>query len=271
MFRSLLLLLTLLLPCSPLLADSTKSSEQLGKTEQSAKKVKVLLITGVEYPGHPWKETAPQIAAQLASCPQIEVVLEPDFNVLCRRDIFNYDVLFLNFKNYDPLENDELALDHLEEFVQKGGGLVVFHFAIGMFENHKDRVAQILGRSYDPTLPPHDPYGKFIVRCNTEHPMTQNIGSFRIADELYTCLGIGTEPIEVIAESTSKVTKQPTSMGHLYKRGKGQVFTTVLGHDRKSLECEGFTTLLRNAVLWVGNAEIPKEPSPVVPPVPPLP
>jgi hypothetical protein len=42
-------------------------------------RVKVLLITGIEY--HNWRETAPQIAKQLGSCPDIEVRLDANFNV----------------------------------------------------------------------------------------------------------------------------------------------------------------------------------------------
>jgi hypothetical protein len=40
----------------------------------------------IEY--HNWRETAPQIAKQLTSCPTIEVTLETNFNVLCSDRIF---------------------------------------------------------------------------------------------------------------------------------------------------------------------------------------
>ena len=66
-------------------------------TSSANKRVKVLLVTGIEY--HNWRETAPQIAKQLASCPDIEVTLETNFNVLCSDEIFKYDVLFFNFWN----------------------------------------------------------------------------------------------------------------------------------------------------------------------------
>ncbi|MCL2349828.1 MAG: hypothetical protein FWC50_16380, partial [Planctomycetaceae bacterium] len=60
-------------------------------------KVKVLVVTGIEY--HVWQETAPQIAKQLASCPELDVKLEPDYNILCTDKIFDYDVIFFNFCN----------------------------------------------------------------------------------------------------------------------------------------------------------------------------
>jgi hypothetical protein len=78
------------------------------------KRVKVLLVTGIEF--HNWRETAPQIAKQLTSCPEIEVKLETNFNVLCSDDIFKYDVLFFDFwnsKDDSPSLDDDLALSNI--------------------------------------------------------------------------------------------------------------------------------------------------------------
>ena len=91
-----------------------------------SKRVKVLLVTGIEY--HNWRETAPQIAKQLTACPDIEVRLDTNFNVLCSDEIFKYDVLFFNFWNSrddSPSLDDDLALSNMEKFLESGKGIVI--------------------------------------------------------------------------------------------------------------------------------------------------
>jgi len=242
------------------------------ENEEQGRKLKVLVVTGCEYEGHPWHQTAPHVGKILNNCPEIEAKVEPNFNVLCTDEIFNYDVMFFNFKNYDPLADDELAIANIEKFVRQGGGIVILHFGIGIFENHKDRVEKIIGPVYDPSLPPHDPYREFEVKImDLKHPITKSMNNFTISDELYTCLGASSEPIEILAVGDSQVVKKAESLAHLHKYGQGYVFTTTLGHNLKSFESEGFVTLLRNAVLWLGHREVPAEPAQVLPPAPPLP
>ncbi|MCL2348488.1 MAG: ThuA domain-containing protein [Planctomycetaceae bacterium] len=235
-------------------------------------KVKVLVVTGIEY--HVWQETAPQIAKQLASCPELDVKLEPDYNILCTDRIFDYDVIFFNFCNlreYADTKDDKQAIDNIEKFLRSGKGIVIYHFAIGMFEKNADRIMPLIGRFYDRDLPPHDPFGNFEVNIvDKEHPITKNIPNFKIDDELYTC-ATGDLPIHVLAEATSVNLKKNFPMAFLHKYGEGYAFTTVLGHDLRTLQSEEFVTLLRNAVLWLGKKEVPKEPAQVVSPATPLP
>lgn len=235
-------------------------------------RVKVLLVTGIEY--HNWRETAPQIAKQLGLCPGIEVTLETNFNILCSDTILDYDVLFFNFwnsKDDSPSLDDDLALRNLEKFLDRGKGIVVYHLAIGIFETHKDRVERIIGRVYDRSLPPHDPFREFPVRIvKRDHPIMRSVSDFKIHDELYTCFALEGQPIEVLADATSIQVKKPFPMAYLYRHGKGHVFTTVLGHDRQSLRSREFVTMLRNAVLWLGHAEAPATPAKVAPPARPI-
>ncbi len=235
-------------------------------------RVKVLLVTGIEF--HNWRETAPQIAKQLTSCPDIEVTLETNFNVLCSDEIFDYDVLFFNFWNSrddSPSLDDDLALSNMEKFLDSGKGIVVYHLAIGVFETHKDRVERIIGRVYDRSLPPHDPFREFEVNIvKRDHPIMRSIADFKIPDELYTCFALEGRPIEVLAEAKSINVKKAFHMAHLHKYGKGHVFTTVLGHDLRALRSQEFVTILRNAVLWLGHKEVPAAPAKVVSPSKPI-
>jgi len=242
---------------------------------EQGKKVKVLVVTGVEY--HAWRETAPQIARQLASCPDLNVQLEPDYNILCTDKIFAYDVIFFNFANtvdlnpYEETKDDDLAIDNIAKFLQSGKGIIIFHLAIGMFEKRTDRVLPLIGRNYDRHLPPHDPFQNFEVSIvDKEHPITKHIPNFKIDDELYTCMA-GDLPIHVLAEAVSANLKTKYPMAYLHKYGDGHAFTTVLGHDLRALQSPEFVTMLRNAVLWLGKKPVPAGLEKVVPAGQPLP
>ncbi len=238
----------------------------------ATKPVKVLVVTGIEY--HAWRETAPQIAKQLASCKDLDVRLEPDYNILCTDKIFDYDVIFFNFCNlreYEDTPDDNLALDNIEKFLKQGKGIILYHLAIGMFEKHSDRVLKMTGRNYDRDVQGHDPFREFEVRIiDKTHPITKHIPDFTLPDELYTCLG-GDLPIHVLAESESITLKEPFPMAYLYEYGGGNVFTTVLGHDLQALQSPELATLLRNAALWLGKKEVPTDLMKVVPPAKPIP
>jgi type 1 glutamine amidotransferase len=189
-FRLLIVVLLSGVACGALrAAEPTASSAH--------QRVKVLLVTGIEF--HNWRETAPQIAKQLALCPGIEVTLETNFNVLCSDKIFEYDVLFFNFWNSrddNPSLDDDLALSNIEKFLDRGKGIVVYHLAIGIFETHKDRVERIIGRVYDRSLPPHDAFREFPVRIvKRDHPIMKSVPDFKIQDELYTCFALEGRPI----------------------------------------------------------------------------
>ena len=233
------------------------------------KKVKVLVVTGIEY--HAWRETAPQIARQLAACPDLDVRLEPDYNILCTDKIFAYDVIFFNFANivdlnpYEETKDDDLAIDNIAKFLKSGKGIILFHLAIGMFEKRTARVLPLIGRNYDRALHPHDPFQNFEVSIvDKEHPITKHIPNFKIDDELYTCMA-GDLPIHVLAEATSTALKTKFPMAYLHKYGDGYAFTTVLGHDNRALQSQEFATMLRNAALWLGKKPVPAELAPLVP------
>ena len=264
-FRSFTVILLLGVVCPALCAAEPAASS-------ANKRVKVLLVTGIEF--HNWRETAPQIAKQLTSCPDIEVRLETNFNVLCWDEILDYDVLFFNFwnsKDDSPSLDDDLALSNIEKFLDSGKGIVVYHLAIGVFETHKDRVEKIIGRVYDRSLPPHDPLREFEVKIvKRDHPIMKSVPDFKTLDELYTCFALEGRPIEVLAEAMSINVNKSFPMAYLHKYGKGHVFTTVLGHDLQALKSQEFATILRNAVLWLAHKEVPAEPAKFVSPSKPI-
>ena len=216
--------------------------------------LRVLLVTGVDYPGHLWKQTAPALRDVLQQDKRLEVRVVEDPGFLANDEIFQYQVIFVHFKNYDPVKNEQQAQANLAKFVKQGGGLVYFHFACGAFEKWPEFL-QLAGRVYDPKKRGHDPHGEFAVKIvDPEHPITRGMKDFTTVDELYTCLG-GEHPIHVLATSKSKVDGQDYPMAFVFDCGKGRVFHSPLGHDVRAIQQPGVIELLQRACLWAGGRE----------------
>jgi type 1 glutamine amidotransferase len=225
---------------------------QKAATAAEEEPARVLIVTGVDYEGHLWKETAPTLRAVLEKEPRLEVRIVDDVEFLASDVIFDYQVLFLHFKNYDPLKRAEKAQANLRRFVEQGGGLVLFHFACGAFQEW-DGFLDLAGRVWDPQKRAHDPRGPFTVHfVDHEHPITAGLDDFSITDELYTCLG-GDRPIHVLATARSKVDGQEYPMAFVHSCGKGRVFHTVLGHDVAAIAAPGLDKLLQRACLWAAG------------------
>jgi type 1 glutamine amidotransferase len=214
--------------------------------------VRVLIVTGVDYPGHRWKETAPCLRAVLEAEGELEARIIEDHEFLASDAIFAYDVILLHLKNYDPTQRAEQVRKNLTRFVAEGGGLVLYHFACGAFPRW-DGFEPISGRIWDEDKRAHDPRGPFTVEItDREHPITRDLQDFDTDDELYTCLG-GTTPIRILATARSKVDGQAYPMAFVLEYGKGKVFHTPLGHDVKAVQSPGSAELIRRGCLWTAG------------------
>ncbi len=224
---------------------------------QEEEPIRVLLVTGEDYKGHLWKETSPVIRQALEADGDLEARIVDDVEFLASDVVFDYDVIFLHLKNYSPPRREEAVHANLTKFVEQGGGLVLFHFACGAFEEWPGFV-RLAGRVWNPELRGHDPRGPFTVNiADTEHPVTASIADFETHDELYTCLGESDIPIHVLASATSKVDKKTYPIAFVFTRGKGRVYHNVLGHDVQALQPPEVGQLLRQGCRWVARAESP--------------
>ena len=221
---------------------------------QPAPPVRVLLVTGVDYAGHRWKETTPALRGVLEKDPRLSVRVVEDHEFLASDAIFDYDVVLLHMKNYDPTTRAEQVRGNLTRFVRQGGGLVLYHFALGAFEDWAE-FEQLAGRVWDKTKRAHDPRGPFTVKItDPDHPVTRGISDFETDDELYTCLG-GETPIRVLATARSKVDGLDYPMAFVLDFGQGRVFHTPLGHDVKAVTLPGPAELIRRGCLWAAGRE----------------
>jgi uncharacterized protein len=218
----------------------------------SPRRCKVLVLTGEEYPGHNWKATAPRLTKILSADSRLSATMNAGPEFLGSSWLPDYDVVLLNYMNWQSPGPGKAAQENLQKFVASGKGLVLVHFACGAFQDWPE-FKNIAGRVWDPKLPGHDPYGPFTVEItDVKHPITQGMKSFETVDELYTCLA-GDKEIQVLAKATSKVDKKDYPMAFVNHFGKGRVFHCVLGHDVAALTPEGVGELYRRGTAWAGG------------------
>ncbi len=225
----------------------------LANPQSAAKSKRLLILTGEDYPGHKWQQTAPILKSIYVSDSRFHVDMVEDLGQLQAINLKQYDAVVMHFKNYDPNVPGRQAFDNLTRFVRDGGGLVLVHFACGAFQEFKDDFTQLAGRAWNPKLRGHDPFGEFTVNIiDQKHPITTGMKDFAITDELYTCLD-GDVPIKVLASAISKVDKKVYPMAFVLKHGKGKVFHCVLGHDVNALSNQGAAELFRRGTAWTSG------------------
>jgi len=217
-------------------------------------RAKILVLTGNEYPGHKWQETAPWIAKFLAVDPRMTTEVNVDPAFLALPDLARYDAIVLNYLNWKCPDPGEKAREGLKRFVEGGKGLVVVHNACAAFGDWPE-IKEIFGRAWNPNrLRGHDPYGTFQVKITgLEHPITKGLKPFETIDELYTCLLTNGRPVDVLATATSKIDQKDYPMALVNHYGQGRVFLCVLGHDVKALSVDAVQDLYRRGTAWAAG------------------
>jgi type 1 glutamine amidotransferase len=241
-------LAALFLACSvSLAAESTVSA-----------KARILLVTGIDYPGHLWRETAPVLAQALRQDKRLEVRTVDDPAFLDSAAIHGYDLVILHFQTWEQPGPGPSARENLKKFVENGKGVALVHFACGAWYGEWPEFEKLAGRVWfgpnpGPGKSQHDPHGTFRVEFpNPEDPLVRGMTPFETQDELYTCL-TGSHPIKVVAHAKSKLDGQYYPMAFTSNYGKGRTFHSVLGHDQKALSIPGVQELYRRGCAWAAN------------------
>jgi len=232
------------------------SSPPMPQVKASAKTgtatTRILIVTGIDYPGHKWKQTTPVLKEAIEKDPRLAVDVVEDPSFLASPRIHDYAAIVHHWMNWKTPAPGPAARENFRTFVTGGKGLVLVHFACGAFQDWPEFV-KIAGRVWDPKLRGHDPRGPFRVEiAETDHPITQGMKAFDTDDELYTCLA-GDVPVNVLATARSKVDKKVYPMAFVLACGKGRVFHSVLGHDVKALSVPQVGALYRRASAWAAG------------------
>jgi type 1 glutamine amidotransferase len=265
-FRKALVLVALLLAlaCLVLAAGGALfAAEPASAAPASANpRARVLLVTGMDYPGHLWRQTAPVLAEALRKDPRLEVFTVEDPHFLDSAALARYDAALLHFENWQQPAPGLNARENLRRFVEGGKGVVLLHFACGAWHDEWPEFVNLAGRVWaGPNGRQHDPYGPFHVEIvKPDHPLVRGLAGFDTQDELYTCL-TGDVPIQVLAQAKSKVDGKYYPMAFVADCGKGRSFHCTLGHDVKALSVPAVQELFRRGCAWAAG----------LPPVPPQP
>lgn len=238
-----------------LLVGCVLAGMALAEGRSEAPNKKVLIVTGIDYPGHKWEQTAPILAKAIAADKRLSVTVTEEPNDLAKESLGDYDVIVLHFMDWEVPDPGPKARANLQRVVREGKGLVLVHFACGAFQEWLDFV-KLAGRVWDPKLRGHDPHGKFTVKItDSKHPAMKGMKDFETVDELYTCL-TGETPIKVLATARSKVDGKDYPMAFVLDYGKGRVYHNVLGHDVQALANPDVGRLFRNACAWTAGLEL---------------
>jgi uncharacterized protein len=197
-----------------------------------------------------------------------------------------YDVVICNFGwNAAPWTAETQA--DFEQYMKKGGGLVVLHAANNSFPNWPAYNKMIALGGWGDRTEKDGPYiyynqeGKLvrdttagragshgaqheflITLRNTKHPITKGMPAkwLHTKDELYDRLRGPAENMDVLATAFSPKDNRGTDrhepMMMTIKYGKGRIFHTALGHADYSVECVGFITCLLRGTQWAATGKV---------------
>jgi type 1 glutamine amidotransferase len=147
----------------------------------------------------------------------------------------------------------------LLQFIKNGGGFVTFHASSSAFYKWPE-FQEISTAAWIMDTTSHGKRSETSVSItNQKHPVTKGITDFSIFDELWLNAAInpkfevlGTASNQEIGEKGIKA--QPAIM--VADCGKGRIFHTILGHDIKAMESEGFQVLLLRGTEWAATGQV---------------
>ncbi len=228
-------------------------------------KIRLVIVTGHQYPGHKWRETTPALEEGLKQDSRFDVRVMEDVEFLASVKLHDYDVVILNYCNWERPEGlSSKAKANFQRFLKQGGGLTIIHFTNGAFHFSLPKAGaadwpewrtNICRRVWDhgEGKSGHDPFGRFRVDiADPKHPIGRGMKPFETVDELYFRQH-GDKPVHVVASAKSKVTGKAEPMAFVHTYGKGRVFQTVLGHDAQSLRTNGTAELVRRGSAWAAG------------------
>ncbi|MDR3252187.1 MAG: ThuA domain-containing protein [Tannerella sp.] len=259
---------------------------------QAGKPVKALIVTGQN--NHNWKVSNVAIKQILENSGlfTVDVAISPaqkeDMSSF-KPKFADYQVVILDY-NGDrwPAETDQAFLD----YINKGGGLVLYHGANNTFREWKE-FNKIIGFGgwngrnetdgpyiymkdgkvfYDATAGPggsHGPQHEFVMNVgNPKHPVTKGLPAkwLHARDELYDRMRGPGKVKDPIFWAYSSPDKNGTDHNELnictIDYGKARIFHTTLGHaggsldDNTAMQCTGFQVTLLRGCEWAATGKV---------------
>ncbi len=266
---------------SVLITDGQNNRAQWPKTTHMLKtylEERGLFKVAVQRSAYTWKgeefilEFPIDQKAEALENPKPDPNFSPEFS--------KYDVIISNF-GWNAADWTDATQKFFEDYIENGGGLVVFHAADNSFPkwevytkisglggwgdcNEKDGRYVYYNDEDEPILDTahgnggeHDPQSEYQIEFrNTEHPITKRMPPLwmHTRDELYTKLRGPAENTEILgtayAHPNNKGTgrHEPALMTLTY--GKGRIIHNIMGHANYSVACVGLKTTMLRGTEW---------------------
>lgn len=285
MFQHLCTLAVLTATALPALADAKAA-------DKPADKVRVIFIDGQN--NHNWRATTPLMKKELESCGRFTVDVasnldskskgpSPTATVSFPPDLSKYDVLL---SNYNGAAWPKPFQKELEDRLHEGKiGLAIVHAANNSFGNWSEYNRMIGmgwrgnnfgarltldGKGKEVRVPKgkgpgagHGAYHPFLITVrDPEHPITRGMPRewMHAGDELYHGMRGPIENVHLLATAYDDKSKGGTGehepMIWTVTYGKGRVFHTPMGHDVRSMRCQGFVGTLRRGTEWAATGRV---------------
>ena len=167
-------------------------------------------------------------------------------------DLAEIPDIILSFK--DPIENDQIPTDiwcdsrwtdHLEELVaKKGTGLILAHAAVTDLDR-EHRIVKDMIHSMFITHPEQCPMQMIKT---AEHPVMDGVENFEFPekDEQYQMEMTDIEAVQILAYTQTDHGRQPAVW--ISELENGKICCLTPAHTTKNLTCEGFVTIMKNAI-----------------------
>jgi len=245
--------------------------------------LKALIVDGQN--NHDWKSTTPVLKSLLEETGlfTVEVATSPARKQPMdsfKPKFSDYDVIVSNYTGDDWTKETQ---DALVEYMNNGGGLVIFHAADNAFPKWKEWNEMIGiggwgGRNeksgpmvryrdgkvvFDNSPGPggtHGPQHEFqIITRDLHHGITAGLPEkwMHASDELYSKLRGPAKNMTVLATAYADPAKQGTGehepMLFTIRYGKGRIFHTVLGHAPEQMRCIGFIVTYQRGTEWAAT------------------
>ena len=258
----------------------------------SAKRpIKTLLITGQN--NHYWQDSHVLLRSLMENSGYftVDVAQTPPSGEGMESFIVDFSPYDLVVLDYNGDSWPETTNQNFLDFVNKGGGVVVYHAADNAFPNWKEYNEIIalggwegrneksgpwvywkdggLIKDYSPGIGgSHGERYPYAMICrSSSHPITKGLPSewMHYTDELYDRMR-GPGNIETLLYTASSDASRGGSgreepMMFTVRFGKGRIFHTMLGHvgpnnDHKAVECVGFQVTFLRGCEWAATGKV---------------
>ena len=234
--------------------------------QDAANPVRVLILTGRN--NHNWKETTPALEKLLEASGLFRVDTTVPPAGLTTDNLQAYDVILSNWNSWGGGSKEAEAQWTNDvrraflDFVRGGKGHVTVHAGGSSFYEGWPEYRQVALVFWDLGNTGHGRQHAFQVRIDqAEHPITSGLESFTIRDELWNKPGVvAGATVRASAYSDSQQESTGTDQWEpsvvTARFGQGRCFATLLGHDAKVMENEGFRRILLRGVQWAATGHV---------------